>query len=308
MTCRAFPARGLRIAYVGLPLGALALADAGFSPVVIALGHLDAPGARRVRRQLGRHALVLAKPDLGAPAITAVLAHCQPDVMLSWFWPKRIPEPVLALPRLGAYGVHPSLLPRHRGPDPYFWALRCGDVQSGVTLHCLSAEYDTGPIAAQRTLDILPNENAFHLAHRLDRISLPLLVMAAQVLSEGKPLPTRPQSDADASSAPSPSPDVLSIDWRLDAASIVRLVRAAAPYPGAVAELGTEVVDVLEASVFPGTLPKVLLPAEAIWKNDSLIVQSGGGGVVVRKVRCADGSVLRDEALAGLFGPELSHI
>src|SRR5687767_9769653 len=123
----------LRIAYVGLPLGALALAQAGFTPDLIGLGHPDAPGARRVRRVLGRRALVLGRPDLHAGALQAALASVQPDVLLSWFWPQRIPEAVLTLPPLGAYGVHPSLLPRWRGPDPYFWALYQGDTETGVT-------------------------------------------------------------------------------------------------------------------------------------------------------------------------------
>src|SRR5262245_29427709 len=114
--------RDIRIAYVGLPLGAWVLAQAGICPQLICLGHLDMPGARRVRRQLGRRALVLGQPDLREPGVIACLERFAPDALLSWFWPKRIPAAVLRLARLGAYGVHPSLLPRWRGPDPYFWA------------------------------------------------------------------------------------------------------------------------------------------------------------------------------------------
>ena len=93
-----------------------------------------------------------------------------PDLLVSWFWTKRIPARLLSV--APAVGVHPSLLPRHRGPDPYFWAIDAGDETTGVTAHRLDATYDTGPILAQRTLEIRPSWDAWRLARALDRPSL----------------------------------------------------------------------------------------------------------------------------------------
>ena len=68
---------------------------------------------------------------------------------------------VLEVAPLGAIGVHPSLLPRHRGPDPYFWAIESGDLETGVTAHRLEEEYDTGAILAQRRLAIDASWNSW---------------------------------------------------------------------------------------------------------------------------------------------------
>lgn len=298
----------LRIAYVGLPLGALALAQAGFRPELIGLGHPDAPGARRVRRQLSRQALVLARPDLHASEVRAAFASVKPDVLLSWFWPQRIPEALLALPPLGAYGVHPSLLPRWRGPDPYFWALYEGDAETGVTLHRLDAEYDTGELVSQQRLAIDPRENAWALARRLDRLGLRLLVEAAARLSRDRALPGVAQDERAACPAPAPHEELLSIDWHADASSVVRLVHAAAPYPGAAAELADELVDVLDAELFEGSLPAALEPADAVLVGERLVVKAAVGAVVVTRVRTEAGRELRAAELPALFGEALARV
>jgi methionyl-tRNA formyltransferase len=297
----------IRIAYVGLPLGAWLLARAGFAPGLICLGHLDTPGARRVRRQLGTRALVLAQPDLRAASVVSCLASFAPDVLLSWFWPKQIPAEVLALPRLGAYGVHPSLLPRWRGPDPYFWTLHAGDVETGVSLHVLEAEYDTGPVVAQRRLRVEPRDNAWTLARRLDRPGLGLLVDAARELSSGQPLRAQPQPSVGMSDAPAPTDEQLSIDWHDSAEQILRLVRAAAPYPGAGAALGETWVELLEAEASPVTLPAALEPAEAVVVGESVAVQTGAGAVLLKRVRNEAGEVLVGGAIASLFDHGLAR-
>ncbi len=149
----------MRFAYFGLPLGALALASRGVGPVVACIGHPDAPGMARLRATLGRAGtLVLGRPDLDDAGVVPALAASRPDAILSWFWPRCVPARVLALAPRGAFGVHPSLLPRWRGPDPYFWAIRSGDLVTGVTLHRLDERYDTGAVVAQHILRIDPRD------------------------------------------------------------------------------------------------------------------------------------------------------
>lgn len=294
--------------YLGLPLGALALARAGFIPRVICLGHHDAPGARRVRKRLGRHALVLAKPDLSAPEVVSVLKSAQPDVVLSWFWPRRIPEAVLSLGPRGAFGVHPSLLPHLRGPDPYFWAIYRGDPETGVTLHRLDAEYDTGAIVDARRVPIAPTDTGFSLAKKLDRPGLALLVSCAERLSAGEALRGTPQDEALATEAPRPDDELLDIDWHAPAALIERLVRAAAPYPGASAELGDHVVELLDAHVFLRPLPRALQPADAVLAPEGIVVCTGQGGLCVTRVRLESGEVLKGRAIATLFAEGIASL
>ncbi len=291
----------LRIAYFGLPLGALALHRAGISLCAIALGHPDAPGALRVRRRLSARSLVLAKPDLQAPAVLRTLEALKPDVILSWFWPRLIPEAVLDLAPQGAFGVHPSLLPRWRGPDPYFWALSCGDSHTGVTLHRLAAEYDTGHIVAQHRVPVLPHYNAWTLAKALDKPSLQLLVSAALALRDGESLPGLPQDETDSSEAPQPSEDMLELRWRRPVATLLRQIRALAPHPGAGATLGNEAVEVLGAAAYDRKLPKALTPGDAVLTTRGVVICVKDGGLVLTRVRRPDSTLLSGLQIAELF-------
>ncbi|MBT8226984.1 MAG: hypothetical protein HKP61_13325 [Dactylosporangium sp.] len=67
------------------------------------------------------------------------------DVTFPWW----LPPELLRLPRYGVVNLHPSLLPRHRGPIPVHWAIRAGDPTTGVTAHLMNEGFDTGPILAQ---------------------------------------------------------------------------------------------------------------------------------------------------------------
>lgn len=293
----------MRTLYLGLPLGAAVLARHGLAPDVACIWQLDVPGMRRVRRlaaQPGR--LVLGRPELDDEHIVALLRAARPDVILSWFWPRRIPAEVLAIVPRGAYGVHPSLLPRWRGPDPYFWAIRSGDAQTGVTLHRLAPEYDTGAIVTQRALDIDVDEDAWTLARRLDRPSLALLVECAQRLARGERLDETEQDGALATDAPQPSEAQLVISFQQRAVDVVRLVRAAAPNPGATCLLGDTLVTVLRAQVATSRVPRALEPGEAYVDSEgSLVVRTPDGGVVLDSVRTEDDEVLDGESVSGLL-------
>jgi methionyl-tRNA formyltransferase len=279
----------VRILYLGLPLGALHLQRLGYRPEVVALGHPRAPGARRVRRRLGRAGtLVLGRPELGDEAVGAVLSAARPDVLLSWFWPRRIPEALLALPPCGAFGVHPSLLPRWRGPDPYFWALREGDTETGVTLHRLAGEYDAGEIVEQRAVAIRDDDDAWSLARRLDAPSLALLASAAERLAHGEQLPGEAQDESRVTLAPSPTPEDLAVDWKASVAEILRLVRAAAPNPGASADFGGHDVEVLAARPYESSLPAALAVAEARCVDEGVAVRAADGAVLITAVRMGD--------------------
>ncbi len=287
----------MRILYFGIPLGALALARAGFPPAAAVVGPLDLPGRRRLRRTLPR-ALLLGLPNLDVPEVQATLRSTEPDLVLSFFWPRRIPAEVLGW--APALGTHPSLLPRWRGPDPYYWAIAAGDTKTGVTLHRLGSEYDTGPIVAQTSVAIEPDDDAWSLAKRLDRPALALLIDAARRRAQGDPLLGTPQDPAGVTWAPVPRAEDLAIDWRQPAETIARRVRAAAPRPGATAQLGGAVVRVLRVALARETPPPGLMPAEAWRGAEGWCVRCGAGALRLLDVRDDDDRPLDPSAqLAG---------
>jgi methionyl-tRNA formyltransferase len=265
----------------------LLLLSDGIDVAFAALSRPHAVGARRLRRRLGT-ARVLDRPDVTRPEIRDRLVTERVDLVVSWFWTTRLPRALLDAAPLGSVGVHPSLLPRHRGPDPYFWAIDSGDAVTGVTAHRLAEAYDTGAILAQRTLSIDPSWNAWTLAKRLDRPSLSLLREVVGKMAAGERMAERPQDEANATEAPEPQDALLALSWEQPATAVVRRVRAASPWPGAFTSLGDSVVTITHAEVTDDT-PRALEPGEATVRPDGLaVVRAKDAGVVLLAGRDED--------------------
>ena len=84
-------------------------------------------------------------------SVATLVDGVKPDLLLSWAFPWRIPDEALDAAPFGGINFHPSLLPRHRGPNPVGWAIRSGDGCHGITWHRMTSEFDAGPILAQRS-------------------------------------------------------------------------------------------------------------------------------------------------------------
>jgi methionyl-tRNA formyltransferase len=280
----------VRIAFFGLPMAALALLRDGHEITLACLSRPGLPGTRRLRRALG-DAKVLIKPRVDR----AFSKRIQADLVVSWFWVKKLPIEVVRAAPHGGFGVHPSLLPRWRGPDPYFWAIDSGDEVTGVTAHRLDAEYDTGAVLGTREVRIDPRWDSWQLARALDRPSLALLREIAGSFAKGI-VPVERAQSGPVTLAPEPGDELLALDFHHDVDSILRRVRAAAPYPGAWAFIGEEAVIVTRAS--RGIAPRALAPGEAAVVDGKAVVAAGDGGVVLhggRRVLDEDLEISLDE-------------
>ena len=285
---------GVRIAFLGLPLAACLLHADGHELVYAGLSRTDVPGTWRLRRRLGRRVRVRPKLDR---ALVDHLAGLAPDLVVSWFWTNKIPMDVVRTARFGGVGVHPSLLPRHRGPDPTTWAILADDTETGVTAHRLEAEYDTGAILGQERIAIDPAWNAWDLARALDRPSLRLLRSVCAAFARGEPPAEQPQDASQATDAPFLNDDAQTIRWSETTSSIVRLVRALAPSPGAVTELAGELVTVLR--VEPAPAPSWLeVPGEAAAHRGRCLVRTRDGAVVLAAIELAGRPLASDEIAA----------
>jgi methionyl-tRNA formyltransferase len=266
----------LRIAFFGLPIAALLLDHDGHHIALAAMCRSDAVGLRRAKKRFGSG--FVQRPDATRPAFIERVRASKPDLVVSWFWTKRLPVAILRIPPLGAIGAHPSLLPRHRGPDPTYWAIASGDIETGVTVHRLDADYDTGDILAVSRLAIDPSWNAWQLARALDRPSLGLLRSTVNAFARGEPPMPIPQDPTLATSAPAPDDDRCAIQWSRTTSEILRHVRALAPAPGAWTEIAGVPVTVVEARA-AATYPAILLPGEAVSDGDRCIVRTADGAV-----------------------------
>ena len=248
-----------------------------------------------LRRGIG---LSLGDPSLCSAEVCRVLTSARADVLLSFFYPRGIPPDVLSMPKRGAFGTHPSLLPRWRGPDPYYWAIRSGDETTGVTLHRLEASYDTGPIVDTRQISLSADADAWSLARALDRPAATLLVEAARRLDAGESLEGKPQP-SEGAWARVPTAEDLAIDWRAPALEVVRAIRAASPEPGATATIGGRWVEVLAAQVTEERSPPGLQAADAwrIASGDWAVLCGDGRSVRLLRARDEEGARLEIGAL-----------
>ncbi len=291
----------MRIAYFGLPLAALLLGQDGVDLDIAVLSRTDAVGRRRLTRRLGRSRL-FARGELSHDELLARLREHPPDLLVSWFWTTKLPRSLLQTARLGGIGVHPSLLPRHRGPDPYFAAIDHGDAVTGVTVHRIDEEYDTGPILASREVAIDESWNAWQLARRLDRPSLTLLRETVRRIASGEAISEQPQDEERASWAPLPSLSDCALRWSWPTDKLLRRIRALSPAPGAFTEIHGKVLTVLSARE-AAEFPRVLLPGEAalVGRGDRevAVVRSGDGAVELVRGE-VDGKVLEAKGLASL--------
>ena len=295
----------MRVAFFGLPLAALLLAKDGHEIVYAGICREGALGTRRLRRRLGDDVVVM-KPDVARAATRVTVASREPELLVSWFWVTQLPKALLDVAPLGAIGVHPSLLPRHRGPDPYFWAIDAGDEETGVTAHLLDERYDTGAILGRRALAIDPSWNAWKLAKALDRPSLALLRDVVRAFADGPPPRAEAQDEARATSAPAPSDDDLEIRWSEPAERIARRVRAAAPWPGAFTDIGGEIVALTR--VRPTTdYPRSLAAGEAAVRVDGVaVVRAGDAALELLEGRSESGDACDDAGASGREQPLLA--
>jgi methionyl-tRNA formyltransferase len=278
----------LKIAYFGLPLGALLLRRDGHELGPIVLSPVEAPGRFRL---LGLEPELLDATDAGEhfdSQVEQALRAAGPELIISWFWTRKLPGRWLSLAPRGGIGVHPSLLPRYRGPNPYFAAIDAGDEVTGVTVHRLAEEYDTGEVLGARSIPIA-GRDAWQLARALDRPSLALLRETAARLARGETLEAVEQDHRLATWAPEPSGEQTKVSFGWTTERVLRRLRALSPTPGVA--LSVEGVELFVTRAEPAAdFIGALLPGEA-HISDALTLRTGDGAIRVTRALFARAEV-----------------
>jgi methionyl-tRNA formyltransferase len=165
------------------------------------------------------------------PAVVSALADLRPDIIIVAAYGQILPDAVLRIPKYNCVNIHPSLLPKYRGPSPVTAAILNGDVNTGVTIMVVEKKVDSGPMLAQKESPVMPDDTTESLTARLATLGAALLIETLPAWVAGKIQP-RVQNEAQASYTRMAAKDDGRLDWKLTAMQLERRVRAYYPWPG----------------------------------------------------------------------------
>jgi len=187
-----------------------------------------------------------------------------------------LPADILDAPRLGAFNLHASLLPRWRGAAPIQRSIMAGDPVTGVQVMRMTEGLDEGPILATTALPMAADETAGSLQARMATAGADLLVQTVAEIEAGRASET-PQSDTGASYAKKIRPKEARIDWTRSAAEVDQHIRGLSPFPGAWFQVATERGPVRVKVLLSRVEAGAGAPGQVL--DDALRVGTGTGAV-----------------------------
>jgi methionyl-tRNA formyltransferase len=189
-----------------------------------------APAVKRLAEEKG---IPLYQPgDVNRDFFINQMRRLKPDLVVLVAFGQLLGPNFLSIPRLLTINLHPSLLPRYRGPSPIPWAIINGERETGVTVQKVEKELDKGGIILQKKVPIDPLETAADLERELSFLGAELLGEAIEIIKRGQ-IQYRSQNETEATYAPKIEKADSLIDWSKSALTIHNLVRGSNSYPGA---------------------------------------------------------------------------
>lgn len=160
---------------------------------------------------------------------------------------KIIPESILNIFEKGIINVHPSLLPKYRGPNPIRWQILNGEKKSGITIIKLTKEVDAGPILIQKEIPVEENDNFTNLTKKLIEIGKVAIIEAVELIKRGDYLLIEQKGES--TYAPKFESDFEKIDFRMDGEYLKRKILSLSLEPGAYAFFRDKRVKILDTEV-----------------------------------------------------------
>jgi len=200
-----------------------------------------------------------------------------PDLIFSFYYRNMIREEILAVPRLGAFNMHGSLLPKYRGRVPVNWAIINGEQTTGVTLHHMVKRADAGDIVDQEAVPIGPDDTTREVFQRVGAAARRVLERQIEAIKEVK-APRRAQDESQATYFGGRKPEDGRIDWTQSAGRIYNLIRAVTqPYPGAFTDVHGKKLFIWWAKPLKGVGGT---PGQVI-AVDPLVIATGSGSLEI---------------------------
>ena len=238
-------ARKLRIVFMGTPEFAVpslrALVAGGYN-VVAVVTTPDKPAGRG--QKLHESDVKIAAREMGLPVLQPVklrdpefveaMQALRPDLGIVIAF-RMLPEVIWAMPRLGTFNLHASLLPQYRGAAPINWAIINGETETGVTTFLLNHEIDKGAILGQLRMPITAQDTVGTMYEKLMTVGTGLVLETVERIAAGDIRPVEQQHIDEATLRPAPKifKENCRIGWTLPGQRIINFIRGLSPYPAA---------------------------------------------------------------------------
>ncbi len=166
--------------------------------------------------------------SVNSKAFLKEVKRLKADVILVGSWGEKLSPAVINSVKY-CINAHPSLLPKHRGANPYFWALYKGDVRTGVTFHLVDDGYDTGDILFQAGFVIETDVNALKLKSKCCKLAQAMVQDVLNGLEKGEIIPVK-QNEAEAVFEKQMDSENLILDLERTKEELKNHIRAISPY------------------------------------------------------------------------------
>lgn len=294
----------LKIIFLGTPeFGAIildGLVNSGYKPALV-VTETDKPVGRKqiitpplVKVAALRYNLKIVQPDKILNLKSEIL-NLKPDLGVVAAYGQIIPKEILDIPKYGFLNVHPSLLPKYRGPSPIQYAILNGEEKTGVTIMQIAEKVDSGPIVAQEEITIEKEYTYETLHNKLAVLGVKLLVdnIYKYINKEIKPMA---QDDSKATYTKILKKENGKIDWQKPAEEIKNQITAFGREPGTYTEcgenkFGIKTIKISKASVQEQTKnsPKGVPGKTYLATNEKIAVQTGKDFLIIEEIQPESG-------------------
>lgn len=228
--------------------------------------------ASPVKKMALKHGLTVLQPEIfKEEGFYPAINNLKPDVIIVVAYGKILPQEILNLPPFGCLNIHASLLPLYRGASPLHSALINHNTQTGVTLMKMDEKMDTGPILAQKSLDISENDNLETLHNKLSELGAKLLVETLPLYLAGK-IRAKQQNESLATYTKIITKEDGHLDFHLSSLDLMAKIRAYNPWPGTYCFWQGKNLKILEMAVLDKKFSN--RPGEIIIENKRILVSS----------------------------------
>lgn len=236
------------------------------------------------------------------------IRQLEADIAVVCSYNKKFPPELLKIVKGGFVNCHPSLLPDYRGANPYSNVIINDEAETGVTLHFMDEEFDTGNIIAQKKMKIDKNETMGTLFNKLNLVCAQMISDFLKDYEQNSNIQSVPQPDGEFKKAPAIEAKNLKnfIDWSQDAFYIERFIRALNPFISAMTNFRGVFVKIYSAEYSdknpkqpPGTICKI--------KDNKIGVATGRGTLYIRALQFGSYMICDSKEFIEKFKPQVGE-